>query len=322
MVRNLVKKSQKSGQATVEYILLIVIVMAIALAVKGPLGDRLGKFSGSIVGSDGYYACLMERGYLPEDPRTSECAQHKDLATATLKEGSAGGSDAEGSRGKEAGSSGSGDSLSSSPGGSEGDSSSESEGSGGIEGSSGTEDLGGVSDQSASPKRHLARRGSGSSGEGSVDTSPASFEPGWVSKGQLEEDSEESDDGNSRSKSRAQSTGSGFNNSKAGYKKSRFRAGSSGAEGYLGERIYDEESPNKEVFKVEEIATGTAGSETQGDSNKTKWMNEAQKKGEESKDKPKRWNFLAFIKYFLIAALIILLLAIIFSQVMEYQSRD
>ena len=56
------------GQATVEYILLIALVIFIALLIGGPLGKYLTAFSGVFFEKDnGYYACLTKEGRLPGD---------------------------------------------------------------------------------------------------------------------------------------------------------------------------------------------------------------------------------------------------------------
>lgn len=63
-MRLLLKKNR--GQATVEYLLLIVVIIALALSIGRPLGDYLTKLSGAMLGpDDSYYACLMENAQLP-----------------------------------------------------------------------------------------------------------------------------------------------------------------------------------------------------------------------------------------------------------------
>ena len=321
VVRSLIKKRNSAGQATVEYILLIVIVVAIALAVKGPLGERLGEFSGKMVGEDGYYACLMERGYLPEDPRASECGKYKLEAEGSLQGGS-GGSGGSGSGG------GSGDSGGSrsfgNSGNSAGDSDSSSREDLSADGNSGSDGaLGSSSGSSYTPGSFRLGKKSGSGKGGSDSLTGGGDAESFLANPSFGEDleGEEDDEGNSRSL--AQNQSGNFDVNKTGYKSSRFPARGSGDTGYA-DTLYDEDPSKKKTFKAEEIAEsgGGAGSGGQEESGKNKAIKEGQKKAEESSDKPKRWNFLAFIKYFLIAGLIILLLAIVFSQVMEYQGRD
>ena len=56
----------KKGQATVEYLLLIVVIIALALSIGRPLGDYLTSLSGAMLGpDDSYYACLLEQAELP-----------------------------------------------------------------------------------------------------------------------------------------------------------------------------------------------------------------------------------------------------------------
>ena len=63
----------KKGQATVEYFLLLVVVISLALSIGGPLGKRLKKFSGALVGPQGYYACLTKEGLLPVSSSGNSC---------------------------------------------------------------------------------------------------------------------------------------------------------------------------------------------------------------------------------------------------------
>ena len=319
-MRSLIKKRNSAGQATVEYILLIVIVVAIALAVKGPLGERLGEFSGKMVGEDGYYACLMERGYLPEDPRASECGKYKLEAEGSLQGGSGGSGGGSGGGGPSSGGSGGSRSFGGS-GNSAGDSDSSSEEALSASGDSVADgDLVSSSGGSYTPGFFRLGKKSGSGGSDSLTGGDAkSFLANPSFREELE--GEEDDEGNSRSL--AQNQSGNFDVNKTGYKPSRFPARGSRDTGYAG-TLYDEDPSKKKTFKAEEIAESGAGAGSGGqeESSKSKAIKEEQKKAEESSDKPKRWNFLAFIKYFLIAGLIILLLAIVFSQVMEYQGRD
>ena len=67
-----------------EYILLIVVVIAIALGIGGPLGKYLRDFSGALVGPEGYYACLTREGLLPGAPTSAPCGKYADLALGHL----------------------------------------------------------------------------------------------------------------------------------------------------------------------------------------------------------------------------------------------
>ncbi|MGI9549398.1 MAG: hypothetical protein ACR2M7_05460 [Bdellovibrionales bacterium] len=84
------KHLSSSGQATVEYILLLVIVVLLARFVLSPLGEGVKQYSGALVGPGGYYSCLMEHGGVPghddiEDVATGEkldCGESKLKASA------------------------------------------------------------------------------------------------------------------------------------------------------------------------------------------------------------------------------------------------
>ena len=64
------KKIYKSGQATVEYLLLAVTIIIIARVILSPLGKGLTQYSQYLLGPyneehAGYYGCLMQNGLLP-----------------------------------------------------------------------------------------------------------------------------------------------------------------------------------------------------------------------------------------------------------------
>ena len=76
MKKDLFINNQK-GQGTVEYVLLLVLVISIVLGVMLQLNTSIAKWAASYFGD--YYACLLENGELPSgggsDNRSGECAQ-------------------------------------------------------------------------------------------------------------------------------------------------------------------------------------------------------------------------------------------------------
>ncbi|MDE0092278.1 MAG: hypothetical protein OXN83_03215 [Oligoflexia bacterium] len=114
-----------------------------------------------------------------------------------------------------------------------------------------------------------------------------------------------------------------FDNKNQGYKRIRFRA--KRAQGYLGEAYLSEqeqkEKEDKPVFKATQSSEnrGAFGDETK----KGEWVSDRKPAKKNIEDeKIKNINFSAFLKYLVLAVLIIALVVVIFSQVMEYQSRD
>ena len=74
-----------------EYLLLIMVIIAIALGIGGPLGRHLRDFSGAILGPSGYYACLTKKGLLPGDVSPGGgCGNYSDLALNYLGDISSG----------------------------------------------------------------------------------------------------------------------------------------------------------------------------------------------------------------------------------------
>ena len=79
--------SQK-GQATVEYILLAVVVIIIGKFVVSPMGQVLQEWATKMLGPKGYYACLMEHGLIPGKTWKSlgiTCGAYKVAALGDLK---------------------------------------------------------------------------------------------------------------------------------------------------------------------------------------------------------------------------------------------
>ena len=84
----LLSPQNKKGQAFIEYILILSVIVAVAgtLLLKFSCGDRdsqgnckqgIGKWGQSIMGGDGYIACLLQTGRLPGQTQgTSACSIH------------------------------------------------------------------------------------------------------------------------------------------------------------------------------------------------------------------------------------------------------
>ena len=153
----------KKGQATVEYLLLAVVVITIGKAVVSPMGKNLQEWASKMLGPNGYYACLMEYGLIPgkqwNDPVIS-CGTHKVSAMGGLT--GVGGGGGGGSLSGGGGSSGGGSST-----GGEGSDSSGSDGASGDE----QKDSGKKGRKKRGPSASDTGDGSGSEGfsEGSAE---------------------------------------------------------------------------------------------------------------------------------------------------------
>ena len=92
----------KRGQATVEYLLLAVVVITIGKAVVSPMGKNLQEWASKMLGPNGYYACLMEHGLIPGKAWKEhgiDCKAHKVSARGDLKNIGGGGGSGGGSGG-------------------------------------------------------------------------------------------------------------------------------------------------------------------------------------------------------------------------------
>ena len=83
------KKLGTAGQATTEYILILVVVIALFTLIGGPLMQNLTSWGFKLVGPGGYYSCLMENGLLPGFKYTEEggsvgCSSHKVEALGSI----------------------------------------------------------------------------------------------------------------------------------------------------------------------------------------------------------------------------------------------
>ena len=93
----------------------------------------------------------------------------------------------------------------------------------------------------------------------------------------------------------------------------------------MGDRyVEEEEQQSKKVFKSsagDSFSFGSAG--IQGDDTKSAGDETGNLDGASKEDtEVKKMNLMELIRYIVLAILIILVLAFLFSQAMEYQSRD
>lgn len=303
--------SFRRGQATVEYILLLVVVMAIAFGIGGPLGRHLKDFSGSLLGPQGYYACLTKEGVLPKgvygSSGTNPCGNYSALAGNHLKGVSSGGSFTTGSGRGSGGFGGS----SSSGGTDEGDS----ESGNSKEGDSFRHRINNGSGDSRSSER------SGSAGEDLNNSigNQDSFLAGGGRKKRIKRKRKKrlkiSGDG---------SVGGSFKKKKGGDKRTKSEIPVQYEEAYLGDGTYsDDTEDNQAVFKAFDQGK-KAGAEAEAEEEKNTQLipNRKLSKTSEIEDDNKGLNFSKFLKYLIIAIMIIVILVVIFSQIMEYQSRD
>ena len=77
------KRQHSSGQVTIEYILLLLVIVLIVKFVASPMGKIFAQWTRFLVGpyasGQGYYGCLMEKGLLPGGPLRGESCPNIDL---------------------------------------------------------------------------------------------------------------------------------------------------------------------------------------------------------------------------------------------------
>ncbi len=326
----------KGGQATVEYILLLCVVIAIALSVGRPLGKYLTQFSGALVGPAGYYACLTRKGLLPGDPKiSSECPGLLAAAQGHLTSISTGAgfpSSGPGGSGSSGGS-GSASSDSNSSGSSSDSSDSDSSGSG-SDGSDSSKFSAGENSKKGNrnrrASRHKAKRGGPSSSLAGSDAEE-SGESGALdsSFSAHSSNSEKSGSQNRRKKARHRAGGKGVSassfNKKTGYgRKRRFQAAELG-EGYLGEIRHGAGQPEKAqpVFRANSSSAGGAGEGLGPEAKKSRAVSGGSSDQDTKlEEENSGFQLAGFLKYLMLAVIIIIIFIVVFSQIMEYQGKD
>ena len=317
------KQLKKKGQATVEYLLLAVIIIIIGKVIVSPMGKSLQEWATKMLGPKGYYACLLEHGLIPggrwEDSGI-DCSPHKSVAFSELKniEDSGGGSLSGGSS-------------------SSGSSSSGGDGSSGGNSSGGGSDSGEGGDSKNKKSGRKKRGPSSNSGDGSGD----SFTEGSGS----EDPNKANSDRFSALKSGKKNKSSGKKSRRRARKKKPKKAGAKDVKiksardssedgeggigvGYLGERFsieYEDEEADKPppVFQAQGSISKT-GEETSASQKK---KNRMQITGQAGGNKGNvtdltPMTFGNYMKWLIIAILVIAVVLVIGSQILEFQNAD
>ena len=304
------------GQATVEYLLITILVVSLAAVIGGPLGAYLKNFSGGLIGPTGYYACLTEKGLLPEPSSSNLCsASLTNLSFTAVNRPIFGGTPRSG------GAPGSGED---SPG----------------KGSSG--ENGNVNDSSKNNSRagsrgsRFSRYRSGSSGRGS-NNRYGTLGPGG--EGVLQEGSQadsrsrfnikksqsRKDKNKKRSRiAKSSLAGSSFKKNNKGYKKIKIEDEELIEEGgYLGTKIIFEKNTEKQkAFKMKASEIQKKSSINEEGKSPQIIKDQLKKKSLQIDSEDKGFDFGNFLKYLFIAILILTILLVAFFQFMEYQNQE
>ena len=116
--------------------------------------------------------------------------------------------------------------------------------------------------------------------------------------------------------------GAQFNKKKKGYKIVKAQTGGRG-EGYLGaQSVFEEEAEREPVFKVEAAPAALKSKKANEEKKKGSRQLAAKKKENQEEVEIKGYKLGNFMKYLIIIAIVLVVLTVVFSQVMEYQSRD
>ena len=309
-----------------EYILILVVVMTIALGIGGPLGQYLKSFTGALLGppddagkGGGYYSCLMMEGALPGSPTVENCGEDAQLALSELNkikkgEGFTGGGGGGGLGG--GGSFGGPNSQGSGP-------------------SSGDKGDGDSSDGSKSfREKHSSgskknnRSAFLSKNKYKGGSSSLSGEEAFIGEATFPSDgSKEGGSTSDKIKKRKKRDGRKLSSSEFKEEKNKTvkqnQTKGSTSDGVLGQQYYQQEEQEKEPrFKSSSVAKKSRSGAQEEESKGAAIKNEKVKDKADLEDEDKGLNFGGFLKYLIIAIMIIALIVVVFSQVMEYQNKD
>ena len=310
---NFLSLKSKAGQATVEYLLLAVVVLVIARLILTPLGQGLAQYSQSIMGpyensSAGYYGCLMENGFLPGFEQLTEqgssgvsinCAipkaqaiSHLSISTDTINGGVSNVTGNSSNNGSDSNNSSSDKDKSS-------------------------------ADKNASNR--VGGKGGSSSGGSNTSSENSSIGDTGAGSSSLTRVSKKKKKRKKKKARKSISLGGDDNefSKPKQSKKAKTKVSFQRGEGVLGE-TYDfeeeEKKPRAPVFASKKSDKKFEGSDAE---RKTAALKAG---GGPSSDSTQNddggIDFSRFLKFFIIAGIIVAILIVLFSQVMEFQSRD
>ncbi len=332
--KKFIKLSKSRGQATMEYILLIAVVVAIFVVFK-KYGEGLMGFSARMVGPDGYYGCLLKKGQLPGNPCGSQNLdpqalfdQHVSGALSSYDSSQQGPGSRSGP-GSQPGSLNGGPNSSTDSGENAFSSAnSSSAGNNSRNRRSHRHKIGKA--RSLSSKSKVGGEGSGGSTDGESASSDDGSFAGSSSFPAISSDEKRRAKRKKKRKKRSRAR-RGDGNIAGGFKKKKKQRRASArfpvarGEGYLGDQFYEEDMEEREDKGFKGGTTsqkkGSDGIEEKQDKQLIS-DKKASATNQGLKDDEYGFKFNKFLKYLVIAAMIIAVIIVVFSQIMEYQSRD
>lgn len=307
--------ANQRGQAVVEYVLLLVLIVSMLLAAQG-IFSGVNTFIGNYVGK--YFVCLMDHGELPAQGvvDTAGLAKHNEQSSCKVKFSIANGATLVGSGGSSLSSNGSGNSSNSNLGknnksgsstGSDSASDSKSKSSAASRNSSnrdGSDDTDGAGGRSPYADGRLNRS---NSGRGTADGSSDSAN----NKVKIIEEEQPA-------QSAFGSAGTGSAN-RTEYRYNRYKAIVSG-------QMYDEVSKNsKREQRQPTVKTISKVSPDEGfrpGPRKNTVVAPERKPAAESSDKDTNFGFGSMLKWLIIGGMVIALIVFFGGQVMNYSNSD
>ncbi len=288
--------SAKSGQATIEYILLLVIVIFLARFILTPLGEGLRRFSGALVGPGGYYSCLMENGLLPRldaieggvncKSKKAEAVAFAQAKIASIEENLAN-QERRSNRIKNAKAARDREREASDKNSKNGKRRNKKNSSTSQAGSSGQQIGGDLSSNSHRKKRRKRKKRTKIGNLGGTGFKPDKFETPQKQK-------------TSKRKSRVR-----FND-----------------DGFLG-AIYIDEEEKRKRNSLTAASSGERNKGVEKEATRKRLIAHTKREPSELKEKvDTSFKLGGFLKYFFIGAMIVAILLVVFSQVMEFQNRD
>lgn len=305
--------ANQRGQAVVEYVLLLVLIVSMLLAAQG-IFSGVNTFIGNYVGK--YFVCLMDHGELPAQGvvDTAGLAKHNEQSSCKVKFSIANGATLVGSGGSSLSSNGSGKSSTSNRG-----------------NNNKTNDSSGPNSSSDSKSKTSSanRNGTGGSGDSDGSSGRSPYADGRLNRSNsgrgTADGANDSANGKVKIIEDEQPVQSAFGSAGTGsanrteYRYNRYKAIVSG-------QMYDEVSKNsKREQRQPSVKTISKVAPEEGfrpGPRKNAFVAPERKPAAESSDKDTNFGFGSMLKWLIIGGMVIALIVFFGGQVMNYSNSD
>ena len=310
------KNAKNKGQAIVEYVLILTVVVTVMGALLLKLNRGIETWAKSLLGKGGYIACLMQTGTLPGKAH-SACFMKPidaDFSTSSSSTGGGGGTDSASSTSSASSSSSS--SSSSSTGGTDSSSSStgSGEGGGGYDSPASTDSSASSSSSKSRTGNQNTSSGAGHSPSGDLISLNSGNSLYLEDIGAGEAGAEAG--GGSKQKKRKKSSmgfrdGMASSHNRSGRSGRRFRAVQS-----YGFMSSDQKAQKKRTAPISVSGTISKKSQLRGN-NKTSYLVQKKRKKKDKEVKIGKWSFGNIFRIILIICVIVAVVFLIGSQFIQ-----